>query len=151
MPLRNKQNQPKFKDYIARWHNDQNSSIGYCLNKSNSEQNSLTFDTKLDGKKPKVFEFSILLVRGSEEIEIGVTSLTFIGVLLRAEIGTTHIVWLIRPMLRLGRITFPNYSLNLYQSFDILLWTFLEFSVVKFENVIFYHLPLHVIMPRILI
>ena len=86
MPLRhNSQKQPKIKDYMARWHNDQ-SSIGYSLNKTSSEQKHFTFDTKLDGKKAKVFEFSIHLLRGAEEIEIGVTSLTFIGVVLRAEL-----------------------------------------------------------------
>lgn len=57
----------------ARWFND-------------NKANHLKFDSKLSGKKAKVYEFSIRLQRGDEEIEIGVTSLTFVGVLLGAEL-----------------------------------------------------------------
>ncbi len=50
------------------------------------EEKMLSINAKLDGKKAKVFDFSIRLRRGDEEIEIGTSSLTFVGVVLSAEL-----------------------------------------------------------------
>ncbi len=80
MPLRPSNTSPHKKALScnARWYNDESAR--------NSNQHCIAFEAKLDGKHPKVFDFSIRLVRGEEEIEIGISSLTFIGVVLKAEL-----------------------------------------------------------------
>ena len=61
----------------ARWYDERDTDM---------ETSSVCFDTKMHKSTPKDFEFSVYLRRGMEEIEIGSTSLTFRGVLLKAEL-----------------------------------------------------------------
>jgi hypothetical protein len=61
-------------------------STRWCNDEIGSTEKGLTFDYKLNGKTSKTFEFSIRLKRGNEEMEIGISSLSFLGVVLGAEL-----------------------------------------------------------------
>lgn len=76
MPIRQKVNQKTSETSVceARWCNNDDDECNF------------SFETKLNGRKAKVFEFSVRLRRGEEEIDIGVSSLTFVGVVLSAEL-----------------------------------------------------------------
>lgn len=75
-PIRQRVSQKTSESSVceARWYND------------DDDQCDFSFETKLNGRKAKVFEFSVRLRRGEEEIDIGVSSLTFVGVVLSAEL-----------------------------------------------------------------
>mmetsp|Transcript_8833 Transcript_8833/g.11103 ORF Transcript_8833/g.11103 Transcript_8833/m.11103 type:complete len:555 (+) Transcript_8833:56-1720(+) len=57
-----------------------------CTARWYTNSDSLTTQTKLDGKSLKVFEVAVRLVRGTEDIVIGIASLTFDGTLFETEI-----------------------------------------------------------------
>lgn len=63
--------------HTARWYYDNRRAEG---------DDNIKFNAKLDGQNPKEYNFTVCLQRGNELIEIGLTSLVFVGGVLGVEL-----------------------------------------------------------------